>query len=186
MQKVAVDSLMDKREAIKQNPLLPCPDYILNKLQLCSVLYYSFDGLVHGGQIVSHKDLVDDITGAFKLLKREKFPIQTVIPMSDPRYQWSDDLSTAANNTSAFNYRKVRFTNILSYHATGCAIDINPKLNPYFPGGQTFPPNASYDVSVPGTILADSNLVRYFKNLGWTWGGDWTDDPDYQHFEKMC
>jgi hypothetical protein len=79
----------------------------------------------------------------------------------------------------------VRGTRVLSNHSKGKAIDINPKLNPYFPGKKVFPEHASYDPKVAGTILANSKLVEYFKDLGWKWGGDWDEDLDYQHFEKL-
>jgi hypothetical protein len=66
----------------------------------------------------------------------------------------------------------------------GRAIDINPKLNPYFPGDKVFPPHATYNPAIPGTILAENRLVKYFEDLGWRWGGNWDEDLDYQHFEK--
>lgn len=185
MNTAIVDSALSRDEATKHNPSFHCPLEILDQIVLISVEYYSFDHKVHTGQVAIHKDLAEDVRGAFRLLLSDKFPIQSVIPISDERFMWSDDLSTAANNTSAFNYRYVRDTKDMSNHATGRAIDINPRHNPYFPGQQVFPPYASYDPNVSGTIVPDSKLVNYFENLGWRWGGNWDEDSDYQHFEKV-
>ena len=180
-----IDSALSIAEVTKQNPEFHCPVGILGQIVVITVDYYSFDHKVHTGQIAIHKDLVEDIRGAFKLLLGDKFPIQSVVPISEGQFAWEDDISTAANNTSAFNYRYVRDTKIMSNHATGRAIDINPRHNPYFPGEKVYPPNASYDPHVSGTILPDSNLVKYFEDLGWRWGGNWDEDSDYQHFEKV-
>lgn len=184
MSKRVVDSRLTQQEILKQNPRRRCPVEILDQIVVVSVNYYSFDNIVHAGQVAIHKDLANDIIGAFELLLKEKFPIQSVIPISDSKFAWSDDASIAVNNTSAYNYRNIRDTFTLSNHATGRAIDINPKLNPYFPGQKVFPPHATYNPAVKGTILADSKLVTYFEKLGWQWGGNWNEDLDFQHFEK--
>lgn len=183
-QHILVDSSLTTTEAIKQNPEHPCPAKILKDQVLFDVDYYSFDGRLHSGQLVAHKDLVEDIKGAFTMLLEDHFPIQSVIPIADTRYLWDDNLSGIANNTSAFNYRFVRDTKEFSNHATGRAIDFNPLINPYFPDTRVFPVEASYQPGVPGTIVPGSKLVEYFKNLGWEWGGDWLEDVDYQHFQK--
>ena len=185
MQKTIVDSAMAINEATRQNPEFHCPPEVLDQIVLITVNYYSFDRKIHTGQIAIHKDLAEDVQGAFKLLLDDKFPIQSVIPISEDRFMWQDDISTVENNTSTFNYRCVRDTDIMSNHATGRAIDINPKHNPYFPGEKVYPPHASYDPHVSGTILPDSKLVAYFEGLGWRWGGNWDEDSDYQHFEKV-
>ncbi len=175
---------MNIESAVKQNPEKICPNEILAELVLIDVKYYSFDNKIHIGQAVVHMDLASDIRGGFELLYRDKFPIQSVIPISDKKFAWDDSISTLANNSSAFNYRNVRDTSILSYHAFGRAIDINPRLNPYFPGKKVFPPQATYKPDIPGTIVANSRLVEYFEKLGWQWGGRWHEERDYQHFEK--
>jgi hypothetical protein len=47
------------------------------------------------------------------------------------------------------------------------------------------PEGAVYDPARPGTITGDSFIVKFLKERGWTWGGDWTSLKDYQHFEKV-
>jgi hypothetical protein len=36
---------------------------------------------------------------------------------------------------------------------------------------------------VIGTLLAEGEIAKKFKELGWIWGGDW-EEKDYQHFSK--
>lgn len=185
MTKIIIDSALSNEEILRQNPRHPCPGEVLKELVVINVEYFSFDGHIHSGQIAIHQDLAEDVKGAFKLLLQDYFPLESVVPISDIKYRWDDGVSTAANNSSAFNYRYVRNTTELSNHSTGRAIDINPRLNPYFLGNEVFPPHTTYDPAIPGTILAKSRLVTYFESLGWRWGGNWDEDLDFHHFEKL-
>lgn len=159
------------------------PDKVKQNLELISVEYYSFDNKLHRGQILVNQKLAKDIHEIFKIIKTSKFPIAKAIPVN--HYGWSDDSSMADNNTSAFNYRKVSGSYKLSAHALGRAIDINPKLNPHVKRGINLPPNSKYDENIPGTIRANSFLVKEFGKRGWKWGGYWRSSKDYQHFEKL-
>jgi peptidoglycan LD-endopeptidase CwlK len=158
------------------------PKNIVEKQQLINLKYYSFDGKIHQGQLVIDKRLVDDIQKIFAVMLEEKFPIHSLIPIS--RFQWSDDESMLRNNTSAFNYRKVKGKVTLSNHAFGQAIDINPLQNPYVSGKYISPKGAKYDQTQAGTLTNHSRVVQTFLQLGWTWGGHWKSLKDYQHFEK--
>ena len=185
VQKVTKDSSLSWYEAVLQNPALSTPESSLRLLEVVLARYWSFDNHMHEGQIVVRKDVVGDITTAFNAMEREHFPLASVVPVADPRFHWDDNLSMEANNTSAFNYRKVvGDESRMSYHAYGLAIDINPLLNPYHKGDVVLPSGARYDVAQPGTIAADGFLVALFKKLGWKWGGDFETLKDYQHFEK--
>src|SRR5437868_7556799 len=182
-----IDSRMTEKEAFEG--LDPkCPDEIRKRQRLITVKYYSTDGQVHQGQLVIDADLVGDVKQVFALALRERFPIYSVIPISDRRFRrenrWDDELSMEANNTSAFNYREVTGGGRLSNHAYGRALDINTFLNPYLKGDLTLPHGATYDPKIAGTFTADSPIVREFLRLGWTWGGNWTSPKDYQHFEN--
>jgi len=123
-----------------------------------------------------------DIIAIFRDIERSKFPISKVIPIS--KYKFSDTQSMLDNNTSAFNYRSVGVTTVLSKHALGRAVDVNPFLNPMIRRGVIEPEGAKYDTKVNGTIVAKGVVVRAFKRRGWRWGGDWRSLKDYQHFEK--
>jgi peptidoglycan LD-endopeptidase CwlK len=182
-----IDSAMTEKEAF--DGLDPkCPEEIRKKQRLVNVKYYSTDGRVHQGQLVLDAELVDDVKKVFALALEERFPIRSVIPVSDMRFRkdgrWDDELSMEANNTSSFNYREVTGGGRLSNHAYGRAVDINTFFNPYVKGNLILPRGATYDPKVAGTFNAESPVVREFLRLGWAWGGNWTSPRDYQHFEK--
>jgi len=183
-----VDSDMTQEEAMR-NLDSRCPPAIENQQRLIEVLYYSFDDHIHQGQIVIDERLVEDVREVFRVALELKFPFDSVIPISNEQFledgRWSDDLSMAANNTSAFNYREKTGGGTLSKHAYGFAIDINPQLNPYIKGDVVFPPGSVYNVDQPGTLKEGHPVVQAFLNLGWTWGGHWKTLKDYQHFEKI-
>lgn len=160
------------------------PDDIRETLVLVDVSYISFDGLLHQGQIVMHRELERDVKEIFAALVEIQFPIEKVVPIV--AYDWDDEASMAANNSSAFNYRVIMKTDRLSNHSYGRAMDLNPLLNPYFArDGNIYPAGAIYSPSAPGVITKDSPVVALFKSRGWTWGGDWVEVIDYQHFEKL-
>lgn len=173
------DSELNFDEAVSG---LNIPQNILENLELIDVYYYGFDDKLHKGQLVVHKDAVQDIEEIFKFIKESGFPVSKVVPISS--YDWSDEKSTKDNNTSAFNYRFISGTRVISKHAYGLAIDINPLLNPYIKNGTSIPEGSTYDTTKAGTISAGSQLVQEFKRKGWKWGGDWKNLKDYQHFEK--
>ena len=179
-----VDSDLSEREILLQNPDIVCPKDILERQRVLQVVYWSFDGKLHSGQIVVDLDLEEDVREAFELMHDQRFPLTTVIPVSDKRFRWNDEASMAVDNSSGFNYRKIVGTNTLSNHAKGQAIDLNPRLNPYFRDDKVYPEGATYEPYQPGTITQESPLVTFFRERGWIWGGDWTDRKDYQHFEK--
>ncbi|MDD2679650.1 MAG: M15 family metallopeptidase [Candidatus Omnitrophica bacterium] len=186
LQNPIIDSDISLAEALrKESPL-----EFKARQRLVEVLYYSFDGRIHKGQLVIDERLVEDIREVFRVALESKFPVGSVIPISHDRFfkdgQWNeDDLSMLSNNTSAFNYRTVTGGKSLSEHSYGFAIDINPVQNPYIKGSIVLPPNAVYDTAKAGTLTQDSPIVKTFIRLGWRWGGNWKSLKDYQHFEKV-
>ncbi len=185
LQNPIIDSDISLSEALKKES----PPEFKKRQKIIDLLYYSFDGKIHKGQLVIDKRLVKDIREVFRVAFENRFPITSVIPISHDRFyndgKWNeDDQSMLSNNTSAFNYRTVTGGKSLSKHAYGFAIDINPVQNPYIKGGIVLPPGAVYDTHKPGTLAQDSPVVRTFIRLGWTWGGNWESLKDYQHFEK--
>jgi poly-gamma-glutamate synthesis protein (capsule biosynthesis protein) len=129
-----------------------------------------------------------DVVGVFERLYDARWPIRRM--RSVDAYDGSDVRSMAANNSSGFNCRRVADSDAWSAHAYGAAVDLNPVQNPYLRGVAVEPPGglrfAGIDRSAgaqvpPGAIHGDDVVVRAFAEIGWEWGGDWT-DPDYQHF----
>lgn len=178
--KIVIDSKMKLKESMK-NTL--ATKKIAKEQVLIDVEYYGFDDKLHKGQLVVSKNVQKDITDAFELIKKIKFPIEKVIPIV--KYDWDDNKSMSDNNTSAFNYRTIAGTDRLSNHSFGKAIDINPFQNPaIYNDGRVAPEGAKYDISAKGTLTAESVITKFFKERGWRWGGDWTKLKDYQHFDK--
>jgi len=174
------DSQMTFEEAIAGTS---APADVIDDLCLINVHYTAFDGHLHEGQLVVHKALQEDVSAVFRLINELKFPIARVIPIV--QYDWSDDQSMAANNSSAFNYRLVLGTNRLSRHAFGRAVDINPFLNPViYDDGRISPDGASYDTTKAGTLFEGHPLVREFLKRGWQWGAHFKTMRDYHHFDK--
>jgi len=182
-----IDSDMSVEQAFQGLPS-DCPRYIKDRQRLITVKYYSFDGMIHQGQLVIDMDLTDDIEFAFEEALKERFPIYSVIPMSHSDFRrkgrWDDNASMEANNTSCFNYRKITGGQNLSLHAFGRAIDINPVQNPYIRKNVILPANYVYAPETIGTLTNNSVIVRSLVSRGWVWGGNWTDLKDYQHLEK--
>ena len=158
------------------------PASIKKQISLIEVDFWGYDGKKHRGQLLVNSELKDEIRNIFKELYQVKFPIEKIIPVCV--YSWSDDLSMNDNNTSCFNYRKVKNSEHLSMHAYGRALDINPKNNPFIHNNRKEPVNGSYSPKSTGTITANSKVVKIFKKYGWKWGGDWIHSKDYQHFYK--
>lgn len=177
---IIIDSNMTFEQALEGTK---APEEVTGKLELINVEYWGFDGKLHLGQLVSHKDLSGDIKEAFELMKKEKFPVAKCIPIV--KYGWDDNKSMADNNTSMFNYRFIAGTKRLSNHSWGRAIDINPFQNPaVYNNGKISPKGAKYTPGAKGTIDGGSKITKFFKSRGWDWGGDWNSLKDYQHFDK--
>jgi len=176
---IRVDSSLTFDEAIAGTT---APQEIVDTLALVDVEHLSFDGYVHRGQLLVHQDLAEETVQIFSELLLLSFPILKVIPIVS--FSWDDNASMAANNSSAFNYRKVFGTDTLSNHSYGRAIDINPFFNPYEQSdGRIVPEGSVHDLSRPGTFVPEGDAVRVFTSHGWDWGGFWT-RKDWQHFAK--
>lgn len=179
-----IDSKLGKEEALRSNPDFELPQEIFEKQILLPVIYLSFDGKYHQGQIVIDKDLKEDVINFFDFLLKQNFPLNKIVPIADKKYDFNDALSMADNNSSAFNPRNIAGTDRPSNHALGRAIDLNPVQNPFIKNNITEPRDAVYDINAAGTFTNDCPAVKFLKDRGWIWGGDYKDLKDYHHFEK--
>lgn len=161
-----------------------CP-VALADLRLLTLTYHGFDGGPHTGRLVVHRDAAATLVGVFRRLYAARFPIRRMRPVDV--YGGSDFRSIEADNSSAFNCRRVEETSRWSNHAYGRAIDVNPIENPYVTSRGT----TSHPASRPyldrrrarrGMATPGGTLVRAFRAAGWGWGGDWSGVRDYQHF----
>ena len=156
-------------------------------LRRVEVDYLGFDGAVHRGALVVHRDLADQVGAIFADLLALRYPIERMRTVE--HYPGAEDeLSMRDNNTSAFNCRPLPGSTAWSLHAYGRAIDVNPLINPYIDAGGDLQPKTAGEYldrtrDDPGMLRADSPAVRAFTDRGWRWGGAWHDPIDYQHFE---
>ncbi|MDL2236043.1 M15 family metallopeptidase, partial [Christensenellaceae bacterium OttesenSCG-928-L17] len=157
-------------------------------LRYVRILYYDFEGTVHKGELIVHRKLAKEVVKIFLALYEAEYPLESVRLVDDFGEPGDDNRSMAANNTSAFNFRRVTGSKTLSRHSYGAAIDINPRLNPYIDGDRVAPENgtkyADRSLRLRGMIDHDDLCYQVFSSYGWSWGGDWKGDKDYQHFSK--
>jgi poly-gamma-glutamate synthesis protein (capsule biosynthesis protein) len=144
--------------------------------------HVAFDGTAWGELVVAAA-LAPRAVRLFRRLWQLGFPIRQLRLVDD--FAASDDASMAADNSSAFNFRLIAGTQLLSQHALGRAIDINPVENPWRrpdrivpAAGQAF---ADRRAIRPGMFVRPGPAVAAFDELGWEWGGDWMHAFDDHH-----
>lgn len=175
-------ALAKRMTGVSWRPGCPVP---LRDLRLVSARHWGFDGRARTGRLVVHRDVAKRILGVLRTLYRERFPIRRMWLVD--AYGASDFRSIEADNTSAFNCRRVEGTARWSEHAYGRAIDVNPIENPYVSRAGTTSHRASrpYLRRSPyrrGMAVEGGVLVRAFDAAGFGWGGRWSGVKDYQHF----
>lgn len=166
-------------------------DIPLEELSYLKLLHYGFDQQIYVGELMVDADLADKFLYIFKELYLNQYEIDKMFLVDN--YGADDTWSIENNNTSAFNYRVSTLDGVtLSNHAFGRAIDINPIQNPYVTyydwGMDTYHDKSiAYmdrdDASLDHMINHDDLCYQLFIDQGFTWGGDWENPKDYQHFE---
>lgn len=160
-----------------------------NDLRYVHVLYVDFGGRTCEGELIVNKVIAQDIVEIFWELYQAEYPIERIALIDE--YDGDDEQSMEDNNTSAFNYRVIARTDIISQHGKGLAIDINPFYNPQVKttedGVMVMPEDAVAYVdrtqNFQYKIDHDDLCYKLFTEHGFTWGGDWNTTKDYQHFE---
>jgi hypothetical protein len=159
----------------------------LPDLRLVTARHWGFDGRVRTGRLVVHRTVANPIVRVLRQLYGGRFPIRRMRLID--AYGGSDFRSIEADNTSAFNCRRVEGTSRWSMHAYGRAIDVNPIENPYVSAGGGVAHRASRPYVDrtrirPGMAYRGGTLVDAFTAIGWGWGGAWSRVKDYQHFSS--
>ena len=158
-----------------------CPR--LDALAYVTLAHVAMDGGVGRGELVVAAALAARTVELFRRLFAIGFPIRQMKLVDD--FAASDDASMAADNTSAFNFRVVAGTDVLSQHALGRAIDINPVENPWRKPDRIVPAAgvafADRAEIRPGMIVRPGPVVAVLDELGWEWGGDWRHAFDDHH-----
>jgi hypothetical protein len=160
-----------------------CPPF--EALRLLTVDHWDCAGAIQRGQLVVAAPLAEEVLAIFAGLFALRFPIARVELID--AFGGDDDAAMAANNSSSFNFRNVAGTAVLSNHAYGAAIDLNPLFNPMIVDGAFHPPAGEayqdrQDLR-PGMIIRPGPVVDLFDAHGWEWGGDWS-SKDYHHFAR--
>lgn len=165
----------------------------LSELRKVTVKYVNFSKKTKKGVLIVNKSIAKKTAKIFYELYKHNYPIQRIKTIEN--YGGDDETSMRANNSSAFNYREIRDTGVLSNHGKGLAIDINPLINPCICDGVVEPKTATKYVERDKKkckgkykkYMIDKNDFAYkvFKKYGFGWGGDYTSLKDYQHFEYV-
>jgi D-alanyl-D-alanine carboxypeptidase len=175
-------ALRQRMVGVSWRPGCPVP---IRSLALVNIMFWGFDRAPHHGRIIVRKGWGWRIAGVFRTLYVKRFPIRSVRLIE--AYNGSDRASMAADNTSGFNCRwRAGVCCQWSQHAYGRAIDLNPVENPFIYNGGVSPPagRAYLDRSHNrrGMVMRRGVVWRAFHRIGWSWGGDWSGEKDYQHF----
>ncbi|WP_020574228.1 M15 family metallopeptidase [Actinopolymorpha alba] len=138
------------------------------------------------GTIVVRSSVVPEVTAVFKSAQANNWAIRRIVPVD--KYKGSDEASMRADNTSAFNCRKVTGNPYrLSQHSYGNAVDINTFENPYVTATKVYPEGSETYLNRnnkrKGMILRGDPVESVFRGFGWPWGARWR-YPDYQHFSE--
>ena len=160
-----------------------------SRMKRLEITHVDFDGRDRIGELIILDEVAEGVLEIFRELYELKFPIKQIVPLEE--FEGDDEKSMAANNTSAYNGRRIMYTNNWSSHAYGVAIDVNPVQNPYMLLNhddstiKVFPP-AALDYVNRGVKKAGmvEEIVPVFAKHGFTeWGGNWEQKPDYHHFQ---
>lgn len=171
-------------------------DIALSDLRYLKMLHVNFDGNYQVGEMIVNASVAQQVTEIFELLCEARYEIYSMYLIDD---FWvgngtdSDTNSIDHNNTSCFCYRPASGGGNLSRHAMGLAIDLNPQQNPYVrinaDGSLSCEHENAYDYmsnrtsDMPHVITESDYAYQLFTARGWTWGGNWNNPRDYQHFQ---
>jgi D-alanyl-D-alanine carboxypeptidase len=158
-----------------------CPRW--DELAYVRVDHVRFDGGAELGELVVAAAIAGRTVELLRRLWQLGFPIRSMRLVDD--YGASDAASMEADNASAFNFRVVAGSDVLSQHALGLAIDLNPVENPWLVGERIVPAAGRAfadrrDVR-PGMFVRPGPVIAALDDHGWEWGGDWRHASDYHH-----
>ena len=171
-------------KSYKKNCSIP-----LENLRYLSLLHKNLNGEILRGEMICNVRIAEDLIDIFQKLFAANYPIEKIRLIDE--YNADDELSMRDNNSSCFNFRFVSFTDRISLHGYGLAVDINPLYNPYIKtvnGEKIIAPDNSADYedrekNFPYKITEDDFCCKLFREHNFLWGGNcWDDEKDYQHF----
>lgn len=183
-------------ERIIGKSYVPNDNIDISDLRYLKILHCNFDHVSQMGEMIVNVQISEEILEIFRYLYQNEYEIESMHLIDD---YWqgdgesSDTASIEVNNTSAFCYRLVTGGSTWSRHAFGYAIDLNPQQNPYVTYDWNGTPSC-YHVNAreyidrssgdPHVIVRGDICYNIFTQYGYTWGGNWDNPIDYQHFQK--
>ncbi len=174
-------SVIERMTGSSWRPDPRCP--ALAELAYVEVDHRTLDGGDARGELVVNARIAPQTLALFHRLWAIGFPIARMRLIDD--HGADDDRSMAADNSSAFCFRTVAGTDLISQHAFGLAIDLNPVENPWVQPGRFVPAEGAPFLDRarlrPGMIVRPGPVTRVLDELGWEWGGDWRHASDYHH-----
>lgn len=182
-------------------------DISLSDLTYIKLLHYNYNNEIVVGELIINKVILDEVKKVFETLFNNKYQIYSM-KLIDDFFIKDDPIMTDRNNvlhnnTYSFYYRKISNKDVLSNHALGIAIDINPFENPYTPRNK----DGSFDDSLltekekellinreekaktnRHIITLNDIICNTFSKEGFECGGIWPIQSDlwscdWQHFE---
>ena len=163
----------------------------LTDLCYLRILHYNAEGKLQLGEMICNKLIANDLIAIFRTLYINHYRIERMVLVD--AYNANDELSMQDNNTTCFNFRRIKGKSKLSKHSLGLAVDINPLYNPHVKynnqnkmivAPQKGLAYANRNKHFPYKIDASDLCYKLFKQHGFRWGGAWRHSKDYQHFEK--
>jgi hypothetical protein len=169
-------------------PGCPVP---LADLRLLTLSYWGFDARPHVGPMVVNASAARQLVWVFHRLFDHRFPIHDM-KLAREFHPNQTEHDTPGDPTAAFNCRPVVTpagpSDVVSQHAYGLAIDLNPIENPFVENGYVrnrySRPYRDRSKNAPGMIHDGDFVVRTFARIGWGWGGHWVSGQDYMHFSS--
>ena len=175
-----------KGKSYKENCTIPLED-----LRYLHILHKDINGEIKEGEIISNVYIAEKLINIFQKLYLQNYPIEKIKLIDE--YDADDEKSMSDNNTSCFNFRFISYTNKISKHGLGLAIDINSLYNPYVKkvnGKLSIEPSNAVNY-IDRTkyfqykIEENDFCYKLFIENGFEWGGKWNTIKDYQHFEIL-
>ncbi len=208
----SIDTINDsiKKEMITKEVWVKYCPVSIDRLRLISFSFYDFNGNIQKGELIVLDAVAPYVLKIVETLYEMKFPMETVNRIEtynlSGEYSNFEGLPIEHNNSSSFNCRPIKDTNIFSIHSYGLAIDINPKQNPYViikdPNSDEVKNRKPLESNIvlvqpfdgayylnrsnkrAGMITPNDDVVKLFYENGFIiWGGNWNYPMDTQHFQ---
>ena len=173
-----------KGKSYKEDCTVPLED-----LRYLHVLHKDIKGETREGEMICNVYIAETVLDILRKLYEADYPIEKIRLVDE--YDADDEMSMRDNNSSSFNFRFVSHTKKISKHGYGLAVDINTLYNPYIKyvdGERVLEPATAEayldrDKVFPYKIEEGDLCWQLFTEAGFTWGGSWSSQKDYQHFE---